>query len=224
MLDIMLEIILILAIAVIVYCVIRLSLAKKVDPTPQLRGTPARTKVDSDAKASPLAGRQSDADTVQARGKNTLPEANIEFLPNLSKKERCAVTGLGSHVYQAVIQAKNSGYTITSSISTDNPYGVDLVQVLWSIDVQDLERLMESVALSVQADEIAASNPTRARKLYGRCMKLNPHDAVAAMTYGVLVAQDKNYREALRWLERAADLDPWNPRIQRNLAAVQSYL
>lgn len=59
-------------------------------------------------------------------------------------------------------------------------------------------------------------------KAYQQMVNLAPWDAIAAMSIGVSYAQQKDFSQALPWLERAAQIDPQNARVQKNLHAVHA--
>ena len=146
-----------------------------------------------------------------------------EFLYPLSREEKVAVTGLSPAVYDAIIEIKRTGRP-TTSVNLDSSSRFDLGSLLDKLDIADLERLAESLKLTLQADRSAASDATNAAQLYQQALQLNPFDAVATMSCGVLLAQQGNLREGMKWLKHALELDPNNGRIKRNLAALKSHL
>ncbi len=147
-----------------------------------------------------------------------------EFLHPLSREEKVAVTGLSPAVYRAMIAQRHAGYTSVTSVNLDTSSKFDIGSLLLKLDVADLERLAASLELTLQADKAAASDMKKAEELYKEAIKINPFDAVAAMSCGVVLAQQGDVKEGLKWLERAHDLASSNARITKNLAAVKSYL
>jgi tetratricopeptide (TPR) repeat protein len=154
---------------------------------------------------------------------STSGENSREFLYPLSREEKVAVTGLSPAVYDAIIEIKRTGRP-TTSVNLDSSSRFDLGSLLDKLDIADLERLAESLKLTLQADRAAASDATNAAQLYQQALQLNPFDAVATMSCGVLLAQQGNLREGMKWLKHALELDPNNGRIKRNLAAIKSHL
>jgi len=142
----------------------------------------------------------------------------------LSQEEKIAVTGRPLAVYDAVIRSKRSGDAI---VRASDSSASDLVSSLTKLDVADVERLAASLKLTLEADRTAATDMARAEQLYQRAFELNPYDAMAAMSYGIILGR-RGDREGLIWLELAQDLAPKDERLReritQNLAAVKSHL
>jgi tetratricopeptide (TPR) repeat protein len=153
---------------------------------------------------------------------SAMSETTREFLYPLSRQEKVAVTGLSPAVYRGIIKAKNSGAKV--AIVDVNSPKYDMGALLMKLDIADLERLAESLELTLQADQAGASDVAEAEKLYRKAFEINPFDAVAAMSCGVALAKQGNVREGLKWIQAAHDLAPDNGRIAQNLAAIKSML
>jgi Flp pilus assembly protein TadD len=152
-------------------------------------------------------------------------ETTRAFLYPLSQHEKVAVTGLSPAVYRAVIKIKaENSFDEVDIVSVNTSSKLDIGALLMKLDIADLERLVEALELTLQADKAAATDVAIAEKLYHEALQINPYDAVAAMSRGVALAKQGNLREGLKWIQAAHDLAPDNERIAQNLAAIKSYL
>lgn len=84
---------------------------------------------------------------------------------------------------------------------------------------EELAALIQIKELNRQAD--ATSGPP-AIKLYKQILKLAPWDEVSMMSIGVEFATAGQFPTAIGWLERAAEANPDNERVRKNLAAVKA--
>src|SRR5471030_839618 len=94
-----------------------------------------------------------------------------EFLNPLSQEEKVAVTGLSAAVYEALIVQKRSGHANVAVVSANNSSKFDLGALLMKLDIADLERLAESLKLTLQADRSAGSDMTEAERLYKKAFQ-----------------------------------------------------
>jgi tetratricopeptide (TPR) repeat protein len=147
-----------------------------------------------------------------------------EFLHVLSRKEKVAVSGLSPAAYEAIVLSKKAGYSSVTAINLNASAKFDVGALLLRLEVAELEQLSESLKLTLEADRVAGLDLAKAVELYRKALQLNPFDAVAAMSCGVALAKLGNFQEGLKWLEQANDLTPGDPRIERNLGAIRSYL
>jgi len=154
----------------------------------------------------------------------TSPASAREFLGPLSRKERVAVSNRNPDVYEAVISAKRAGNANPAFVNLDTTSRLDVGQLLWKLDIPDLERLTDAVRFTLQADAAAASDLNEAARLYKNAFDRNPYDDLAAMSYGVALSQAGELQEGMKWVKRALELNPANERAKRNLAAIKSHL
>lgn len=83
----------------------------------------------------------------------------------------------------------------------------------------ELERLIKIRDLCDKADN---SSGQAAIGFYQEVFQMAPWDEISQMSIGVEYAQMGNLPEAVKWLEKAARLNPGNPRVKSNLQAVRS--
>lgn len=92
-------------------------------------------------------------------------------------------------------------------------------QLVARLSDEELGALIEVKELNRQAD--ATSGPS-AIKLYKHIVKRTPWDEVSMMSIGVEYANAGQFPTAISWLERAAEANPNNERVQRNLSGVRA--
>lgn len=90
--------------------------------------------------------------------------------------------------------------------------------------VADLDWAIDVDAIAFDAQRLSDERPLDAIKTYREALRSAPGCDLYLMSIGVLFAQLGLPETGLGYLQRAAELNPTNQRISRNLAAVRSYL
>ena len=85
----------------------------------------------------------------------------------------------------------------------------------------ELRRLIRIRRLTDKADQTEGA---KAIRLYKKVSRLAPWDEICVMSIGVTYANGRDYRKALRWLEKALKLNPASGRVRANLQRVKSCL
>lgn len=151
-----------------------------------------------------------------------------DLLAALTPDERAALGNIPPEACDATIARKRGVNTQPKLIVVDPSSGEprDVAAVLWKLDVPSLERLAESLRCMDRADTIARSKGSveEAAALYQRVFQIDPHNALAVMSYAVCLGQQGQFTEAVAWCERAAELDPKSERIRKQLENLKSVL
>lgn len=163
--------------------------------------------------------------TVTASGAavSPTPQRAGEFLAQLSREERTAVSNLDRSFYEALIAAKMGGYTNVSFASLDPSVNQERAgNLLWKLGIPDLQRLAESVSYTIRADAAARSDIDEAARLYQKAFELNPYDEIPIMSYAICLSRQGQIREAISWCEKAVRANPNSERARRNLQYLKS--
>ena len=141
------------------------------------------------------------------------------FLSPLTAAEKVEVSGLTPLLYMAVIQEKR-GEAAPAIIA--GPGTIDL-EILKKLSIEDLETLKEAIDVVQEADSRSQSgDDAGAAAKYKEAIDINPYDDIATMSYGVCLAHQGRLREGVKWVEKAARLNPGSDRIRGNLAAMKA--
>jgi tetratricopeptide (TPR) repeat protein len=147
------------------------------------------------------------------------------FLSQLSQEQRSAVSNHDPGFYEMIMAAKVGGYTDLNFINVGTSSNMEIAgKLLWELSDAELKRLAESVRYTIRADAAVQSDQEEAARLYRKAFELNPYDDIPIMSYGVLLAQQGDLREGIKWLERAVEVNPKSERARQNLKTVKSML
>jgi tetratricopeptide (TPR) repeat protein len=166
------------------------------------------------------------ADSSPATASPSTQPMTAGFLDQLSPEERSAVSNHDPGFYEVIIAAKKGGYTGITSIGVGTSAAKEDVagKLLWKLSDPELKRLAESVRYTIRADAAVQSDHEEAARLYRQAFELNPYDEIPIMSYGVMLAQQGDVREGIKWLEHAVEVNPKSERARQNLEALKSML
>jgi tetratricopeptide (TPR) repeat protein len=91
--------------------------------------------------------------------------------------------------------------------------------IIKRISDKELAQLVRIRELTRKAD---STSNIAAIHLYKQVLKLAPWDEISMMSIGVEYANARNFSKAIRWLEKAAKVNPSNARVKRNLDGVKA--
>lgn len=91
---------------------------------------------------------------------------------------------------------------------------------LENLSENDIQSLLTIQKLCADADRYPKRELLEKIKKYKKVLEYAPWDSISVMSIGVQYYKMGNMPEAIKWLRKAADMDPKNQRIKKNLLAV----
>jgi tetratricopeptide (TPR) repeat protein len=149
------------------------------------------------------------------------PNRGEGFLAALTPAQRIKVSNLNPLIYEAIAAEKRGQQTATVVMVGG---GEEVLGLLRQLEVADLERLAESVRMSMQGDQASSRDMEQAAQHYKRAAEINPYNDLALMSYGVALAKLGRLREGIQWVERAIKVNPGNQRARENLRLMKADL
>ena len=133
-----------------------------------------------------------------------------KFLSLLTDEEKVEISTFPPVFYRIISKKKTEPKVLTA---TDNKNAV-----LARLTIAELEQLALSAEAEIEGDDLLGSNDSEARASYKKATEINPYNDRALMKYAFSLANKGNFREGMKWAEKAIQLNP------KNMDAVKSIL
>lgn len=143
----------------------------------------------------------------------------MAYFSNLTIEEKRKILNLQPSVLKQLSSQIKTG---DETHIVDQIGGPSYNQILKKISEEEIDLLIKGMEANAEADRLSDSKPLRAIEKYKEAVSILDWDEIAVMSIGCIYANIGRNKEALRWLNKAYQLNPSNARVKRNLEALKS--
>jgi len=143
----------------------------------------------------------------------------MTYFSNLTIEEKRKILNVQPSVLR---QLRSQIKTGSETHIVDQIGGPSYNQIIKKLSEEELDLLIKGMEASAEADRLSDSKPLLAIKKYKEAAAILDWDEIALMSIGCVYANIGKYQDALKWLNKAYQLNPSNERVRRNLEALKS--